>query len=461
MKRYRADFVIADSGIVESGVLTIKGGRIVEVGTGPYDIDLGSVAVMPGLVNAHSHAFQRILRGRTEYLDSARPDEDFWSWRTLMYRATEDFKPDELSVVSKMAFLEMATTGITTVGEFHYIHHQPDGREYADPNELANRVIQAALDVGLRITLLNVAYHRGGFNRPLVDRQLRFVDRTLDRYLLRTEAMHAHWRAHPQVDVGFAPHSIRAVPADWLREIADRASQTEQVIHIHACEQRQELAQSRDEYQKGPISVLDDVGLLGRRTTLVHATHIDAADAERLARSKTGVCLCPTTEQNLGDGFVPAHLLNAHGVPICVGSDSQIEIDLWQDVRLIEYQQRLRDERRNVLARYVSQSDEKSVSKLQTASTLWPSLHSHGARALGVNAGRLAAGHLADFITVDLNHPSMAGVVTGDLISQLMFGVKTQAVRDVFVGGKAIVEAGRHPGQAQIVADYQQYVQSR
>ncbi len=461
MKRYRADFVIADSGTIKDGVVTVEADRIVDIGLGAYDIDLGSVVIMPGLVNAHSHAFQRILRGRTEYLDSARPDEDFWSWRTLMYQATEDFKPDDLSLVSKMAFLEMATTGITTVGEFHYVHHQPDGTEYADPNELAHRVIQAALDVGLRITLLNVAYHRGGFNRPLVDRQFRFVDRTFTGYLERTKALHGHWGSHPQVDVGFAPHSIRAVPADWLREIARVASQSRQVIHIHACEQREELLQSINEYQKGPISVLDELGILGDRTTLVHATHIDDADAARLARTNTGVCLCPTTEQNLGDGFVPAHVLKTHDVPICVGSDSQIEIDLWQDVRQIEYQQRLLDERRNVLARYVDASASKSAKKLQTADVLWPALHSNGASALGVESGRLTPGKLADFITVDLTHPSMAGTVTDDLISQLIFGVKTQAVKDVFVGGKAIVESGRHPDQDKIIADYHHYVQGR
>ncbi|MCA9537523.1 MAG: amidohydrolase family protein, partial [Myxococcales bacterium] len=209
MAGYRARALLTEAGVLEDGVLGVEDGRITELRAGgPYDVDLGDVAVLPGLVNAHSHAFQRVLRGRAEHLLAARPEADFWTWRARMYQAALALGPDEIEAVSAMAFLEMALSGITTVGEFHYLHHDPKGAVYADPNELAHRVIAAARGVGLRIALLRVAYHRAGFDRPAEPEQRRFVEPDVYTFLGRAEALAASYKNDQMVTIGLAPHSV-------------------------------------------------------------------------------------------------------------------------------------------------------------------------------------------------------------------------------------------------------------
>ena len=234
--RLRARFVLTDGPtLLEDAVIEVADGRIVAIGVddGPAQ-DLGEVAVLPGQVNAHSHAFQRAIRGRTEYLDSARPEEDFWSWRAQMYAAANALDPDGVEAVSAMAFLEMALAGVTTVGEFHYLHHAPDGGPFDDANELGHRVVRAARAVGLRIALLRVAYHRGGIDQAPGPLQRRFGEPDVDTFLARVDALDAAWREEPLVSVGMAPHSIRAVPRPWLTDIAEMGRRTGRVVHIHA-----------------------------------------------------------------------------------------------------------------------------------------------------------------------------------------------------------------------------------
>ena len=458
MTAYKARYLIAPNGVIEDGVLTVDDGQISAIGTGAYDIDLGDVVMAPGIVNGHSHAFQRLIRGRTEYVLRDTADDDFWSWRTQMYAAAESLDPAGIEIVSRMTFLEMALTGISTVGEFHYVHHQPGGTPYADPNELANRVIQAAQDVGIRINLLRVAYHRGGHGRPTSPQQARFTDERIETYLERVAALTEHWQSADRVQIGFAPHSVRAVSGPWLARIAAESERTGQVIHIHACEQRRELAESIAEYGAPPIPVFADLGLLGTRTTLVHGTHLEDRDLDLLARFRPTVCACPTTERNLGDGFLPTTALLQRDVPICLGTDSQAQIDLWEDARLLEYHERLRSERRNVLAVQRNARRVELDGRVDTAAVLWPSLNRHGARALGLDVGSLQPGTAADFITVDLNDVSMAGANVQSVLTDLVFSAHRRAVRDVYVGGQAIVSAGRHRAQADIVQDYINFV---
>lgn len=452
MRRLVARHVLLEGEFVEGVALDIEGERITAVhrGGAPDDgvpaRDLGEVALVPGLVNAHSHAFQRDIRGRTEWLHRDRADEDFWSWRREMYSAALSYSADDLERVARRAFWEMALTGVTAVGEFHYIHHQPDGTPYEDANELAHRVIRAAREVGVRIALLRVAYHRAGYDRPADSMQRRFVEPDVEVYLERLAALEARWRGEPGVSVGAAPHSIRAVPGGWLEAIGRHAAAHGMPLHIHACEQRAEIAQSVAEYGRTPLEVFDDLGLFEARPVLVHATHLSARELDLLAERDAIVCACPTTERNLGDGFLPALALVERGVPICVGSDSHTSIDLWEEVRLVEYHERLRYERRNVLARAwpVWFPALSGVARRDVARLLWPMGSAHGAAAIGLEAGRIAPGQLADLVALDLEHPSLLGADAGSLLSDVTLSMKTGAVRDVFVGGAPIVEGGRH-----------------
>lgn len=460
--RYRARFVVEGHRVHEDAVLVVEDDHIVciEPSDTPHDVDLGRVALVPGLVNAHSHAFQRAIRGRTEYLDALRTEEDFWSWRSLMYRAALSFDPDALEAVSRMAFLEMVLAGITTVGEFHYLHHQPDGAPYEDPNELGHRVIRAARDVGLRIVLLRVAYHRAGFGRPALPQQRRFVEPDVDTFLQRAEALAAHWAPDPLVSVGLAPHSIRAVPREWLGAVGEHARAHDRVVHIHACEQRAEIEQSRAEYGAEPVAVLDDAGLLDARTTrttLVHGTHLDEEALRRLARARPTICACPSTERNLGDGVLPALHLLLRRVPIALGTDSQATIDPWVEMRLVEYHERLRAERRNVLARahgvWLGAPDD---GRLETADLLWPMGSAHGARSLGLPVGTLTAGAPADFLALDLDDPSLAATSARTLLADLVFSTTPRAVRAAWVAGRPVLTDGRHPLQEEIVSRFRE-----
>jgi len=455
MTTYRARYLLTEDGVTEHGVFTVKNGRFSAFDDAPVDVDLGQVAVTAGLINAHSHAFQRAIRGRTEYLDAARREEDFWSWRQLMYGTALTLAPEDIEAVSAMAFLEMALTGITTVGEFHYIHHQPDGRPYADPNTLAHHVIEAARKVGLRIALLRVAYNRGGYQRDAGSDQRRFIEPDVQTYLRRVDALDAHWGHDPKVTIGMAPHSIRAVPGPWLEAIAAHAHASGYVIHIHACEQRRELEESRAEYGAEPVRVLADRGMLSAKTTLVHATHLDREALSLMREIRPTVCACPTTERNLGDGFLPAQELAAGGVPIALGSDSQANIDLWAEMRLVEYHERLRAERRNVLAAHHGVwAPTPKNGQLRTADVLWPMGTQHGARSLGLDSGRVAVGAPADFVTLDLNAPCLAGLSAETLKSDLVFSTAHGAVKDTFVAGDRILADGIHPNADRIIERY-------
>ncbi|MEE2786416.1 MAG: formimidoylglutamate deiminase [Myxococcota bacterium] len=448
--RYRVRMLVQDDAVLENVVLEVTDGHISAIDDGPHTHDLGDVVALPGHVNAHSHAFQRGIRGRTEYVDVGRSADDFWSWRARMYGLAERLTPEQLYTISKMAFLEMALSGITSVGEFHYLHHQRDGTPYDDPNELAHQVIKAATDVGLRITLLRVAYERAGARRPLESHQRRFSDGDVDLYLSRVETLSRAWRDVDTVDVGYAPHSVRAVSAPWLESIGLDAERHGRPLHIHACEQRRELEECVAEYGHGPVQVLAQTGILTPKTTLVHATHLDAAALSLIDAMRPTICACPTTERNLGDGFLPTSELIQRDIPIALGSDGQSEINLFQDVRLLEYHERLRVERRNVLAEYAP----VSLGQRQTADVLWPMLNRHGARALGTPVGQLIVGAPADFTTVDLSAPSLAGTDAIHIRSDSVFSVNPRSIYGVFVAGKPIVEGGHHRHQQEIISAF-------
>ncbi len=389
--------------------------------------------LLPGLVNAHSHAFQRLLRGRTQAPAPGGPLDDFWTWREMMYRAASALDPDGVAIASRQCFLEMARAGITTVGEFHYLHHAPDGRPYADPLELALRVVSAAREVGLRIHLLRVGYARPGFNAPPEPRQRRFYDPDPDAFLGAVAALEQRLRPDPLVTVGAAPHSVRAVPRPWLEAVARARPAT---VHMHVAEQPREVEACLAEHHRRPVELLQDLGLLDTRFTAVHAVHLVPHEIPLLARSS--VCACPLTERDLGDGILPADTLAAAGATLCIGTDGQSEIDPLGELRALEGNLRLQRGRRLVLPPTGEGPDALARTLLDVAT------HG-GARSLGLDVGRLAPGLAADLCAVDLGHPALLGAPEDGLLAAVVFSAPPSAVTDTWVQGRRVVQDGRHP----------------
>jgi formiminoglutamate deiminase len=366
--------------------------------------------VLPGLANAHSHAFHRALRGRTH-----GDRGSFWTWRELMYAVAGRLDPDGYFALARAVYGEMALAGITTVGEFHYLHHGPDGRAYADPNAMGHALIAAAAEAGIRITLLDTVYLTSSVDgRPLEGVQRRFGDGDVDGWSART----AELKPAPHARIGAALHSVRAVPADQIGALAGVAP-----LHVHLSEQRAENEQCQAVHGCTPTELLQRHGVLGPGTTAVHATHLTDGDIKALGASRTGVCLCPTTERDLADGIGPGRALADAGVPLSLGSDSHAVIDLFEEARGVELDERLATERRGHFG----------VAELVAAATA----HS----ALGWDdAGRIAVGDRADLVAVSLEGVRTAGVDPTGAI----FAATAADVTDVVVDGRQIVSGGRH-----------------
>jgi formimidoylglutamate deiminase len=414
-------------------------------------VTLNNRAALPGLNNAHSHAFQRVIRGRTEYRTTNDKDS-FWTWREMMYSAAARLTPEDIYDASRMAFLEMALSGITTVGEFHYLHHGPDGRPYDEPNLLAKQVVRAANDVGLRIALLQVAYARSGYETEQNPQQLRFIETDPEKYLKNLEQLGSELEGPKSDDhgstmswVGVAPHSVRAVPLDYLKKVISVANERRLPVHMHVAEQPAEVSACIQEYGRSPVALLATEGLLSERFTAVHAIHVTPKAVGMLAAAGAMVCACPTTERNLGDGIVPVDEFFKQGVRVALGSDSQVQIDLLEDARELEYHLRLQKMERMALSSASDEGRSALAARLLRCATI------EGAESIGAPGGTLDPGHPADFFTVDLNDPSIAGATTDDLLSSVVFSLSRTAIKDVVVGGKRIVEDGRHLEQEEIV----------
>ena len=410
-------------------------------------IRLKNRALLPGLVNAHSHAFQRVIRGRTEYR-SQHTTDSFWTWREQMYAAANRLTPEEIYSASRMAFLEMALTGITAVGEFHYLHNAPDGTPYSDPNLLEREVIRAARDVGIRIALLRVAYARAGFETEPNPRQARFIEQSPETYLTNLEQLLAAPELKDGVAwAGVAPHSVRAVPLDYLKTIVEFAITRGLVVHMHVAEQPAEVEACIKEYGRSPVALLDTEGLLSERFTAVHAIYVTPKAISAMARGRANVCACPTTERNLGDGVIPVDAYLNAGIAVSLGSDSQIQIDLLEDARELEYHLRLQRVVRNVLA--TDEADESALARrLFNCATV------SGAVSIGFDGGTLEPGAPADFFTVDLDDPSIAGAKPENLLANIVFSLSRTAIKDVVVSGTRIVADGRHAQQEGIIASF-------
>jgi formimidoylglutamate deiminase len=353
-----------------------------------------------------------------------------------MYSAAGRLTPEDIYDASRMAFVEMALNGITAVGEFHYVHHSPDGTPYDDPNLLAREVVRAANEVGLRVALLRVAYARAGFQTEANPRQARFIESDPDLYLKNLEAL-ANAVASGSAWVGVAPHSVRAVPLPYLREVIAHANRRQLKVHMHVAEQPAEVSACVEEYGRTPTALLETEGLLSDRFTAVHAIHVTPKAIASFAKTGAMVCACPTTERNLGDGVVPADEYLKQSVSISLGTDSHAQIDLLEDARELEYHLRLQRLERAVLA--------------DAAALLFDCATKNGARSIGAPSGLLEPGRPADFFTVVLDDASIAGASRDNLLAGIVFSLSRAAVREVVVAGKPIVSEGQHLIQEEVV----------
>jgi formimidoylglutamate deiminase len=405
--------LLLDARGARAGVgVTVEDGRVIEVCPATDGERLPGRALAPGFVNAHSHAFQRRLRGRVERVDPDHPQDDFWTWRERMYALAEGLDPASIHAVSRECYREMLSCGYTSVTEFHYVHHRPDGEPYEDPNALAKAVAEAAEEVGIGLTLLPVAYDRGGIPR--------FRDAEAGTFLERVDALRGWAKERPLLDIGVAAHSVRAVPRGWLEEIGGYAHRNELALHVHADEQPREIEGCQKEHGMRPVELLAEAGFLGPRTVVVHATHADRGELELLAGHGSLVCACPTTEGNLGDGFLPAEEILGLQIDLCVGSDSHVRLDPFEELREIETGARRLSGRRNVL-----------VAPGEDSPSPW--LLRAGWQREGVERG-----DPADFVEIDLEHPAVADVEGEDLPSALVFGAGSGVVAASWVAGRRV-----------------------
>jgi len=448
---YRPELLYADGRFIAGGELLVsREGLILEADenldpAGVKIVELPGKALIPGFVNAHSHTFQRLIRGKAE--SRFVSGRDFWSWRGTMYFAASRLTPQQVYDVARMAFLEMVLAGTTTVGEFHYLHNAADGSAYDDPNLLSKQVIAAAESVGIRIVLLRTAYLRAGFELPPEPGQKRFYESS-KAFLENMAALVKDASSDgSRVRFGVAPHSIRAVPLHELHEIAEWTRANQLPLHMHVAEQLAENEACVREYGATPVELLAREKILGTDFTAVHGVHVTSEEIAMLARAGTTICSCPTTERNLGDGFVKVDEMLAAGIRVALGSDSQAQIDPLEDARQLEYHLRLLQQKRAVL---------DQVGGKTLAAHLFDSTTVHGAQSLGVPAGDLKPGRFADFVTVDLNDSSIAGNSAEDLLLTLGFSLSRSAIRDVVVQGQFILRDQQHAHHEEIVSRYKE-----
>ena len=368
----------------------------------------GRSLLLPALTTVHSHAFQRAMRGaaqrpRVVTVPSGR--DDFWSWRGAMYRAAAALDPVSIEKISRVAFRELRLAGVRTVGEFHYVHHQPDGTPYEDRTAMSDAVVRAARAEGLRIALLRVAYHRAGPGRAAEPEQLRFCDPSVDDVLRDVDALRVKYKNDDDIRIGIAPHSVRAVPPQWIAELGAYALRHDLPFHMHVAEQPREVDECVAETGKRPVELLSELGVLSERFVAVHATHLSSAEAALFGRARAFACICATTEADLGDGLPDLGALRAAGARLCTGIDSHVITDPIADLRALETLERLRTGRRVTF---------EAAAPSSPAEALWRSGSIDGAAACGFSdAGGV--------LRIRRDHPSLELVEDALLLDAVVF----------------------------------------
>jgi formiminoglutamate deiminase len=415
-------------GTVERGVtIDEREGRFVRVQSDtrtPSGATVLQGFTVPGFANAHSHAFHRALRSRVQAERGS-----FWTWRRIMYRAAEQLHPDNYHRLARAVFAEMAVAGMAVVGEFHYVHHLPNGAPYQDPNAMGQAVLAAAADAGVRITLLDALYLHGGIegggHKKLDGVQHRFSDGEPDRWVERVGRLNPS----PGQRIGAAIHSVRAVDPDGMAVVAEWASAHDAPLHAHVSEQTNENDQLQSWLHCTPLELLESVGVLQTRFTAVHATHLTEHDVALLGIHNAFVCMCPTTERDLGDGIGPTPELVRAGASLCLGSDSHAVVDQMTEARAVELNERLRSQQRGI----------HSAPELMTMAT------TSGHRSLGWDdAGSIAEGMRADLVTIDLDTPRLAGSPGDLLVEAAIFASTVSDITSVIIDGKTVASRGLH-----------------
>lgn len=455
MRRYHLQSVLLSQGFARDVIVSVsEEGFITEVDASPADsrgttVDAERIIgiVVPGMPNAHSHAFQRAMAGNTEYRLSAR--DSFWTWRRAMYALANRIEPDDLQVLATQLFVEMLKSGYTSVAEFHYLHRRTDGAAYSGANALWEAVGNAASIAGIGLTFLPTLYQASDFGgQPLKPEQARFASET-DAFLRTLEnRIDAERRGHglhgPRTQrTGVAFHSLRAVPLENLREAALRLREIDgdMPMHIHVAEQSLEVEACVRETGRRPVELLLDTGLVTPHWCLVHATHATGAELEGIAAAGATVCVSVSTEANLGDGFFDTARFLKAGGRLCVGSDSQCTVSPAEELRWLEYQQRLRKRRRGVLA---------TAAEPHVGTRLWRDAAQHGSHAIGQPAGSIDVGRRADWLVLDAAHPSMVGASAHVALDHLLFAGGEAAIRDCMVAGRWVIKDRRHAAEDEL-----------
>jgi formiminoglutamate deiminase len=433
---------LLDSGWSSDVLVSVRDGRIEAVTAGmpaPSSAAKMSGVAVPGMPNVHSHAFQRAMAGLTEV--HGPEDDSFWTWREVMYRFLAQMTPDDIEAVAALAYVEMLEAGFTTVGEFHYLHNAPDGSRYADPAETAARIVAAAATTGIGLTLLPCFYAHGGCGGQAPSGgQKRFLS-DLDCFGVLMQASRAHIDRLPGARLGIAPHSLRAVAATELEALV--RAYTSGPVHMHAAEQVREVDECIAWSGKRPVQWLLENMQLDERWCLIHCTHMTGEEISGLTRSGAVAGLCPITESNLGDGtFAAVEYERARG-RFAIGTDSNVRISVNEELRTLEYSQRLRDQKRNRLG----------AGRPSTGRSIFEAARMGGAQALGLGKAGLAVGQSADIVVLDATHPTMVGR-DGDALLDAWIFAAGNVVCDVFVRGAHVVADGRHVKRDEVCGRY-------
>jgi formimidoylglutamate deiminase len=442
MKQYQLESALLPQGWARECTVTVADDGIITrvdagaaIGASTFVAERVTGVAVPGMPNAHSHAFQRAMVGNTEYRLSAR--DSFWTWRQAMYQLANRIEPEELQILATQLFVEMLKAGYTSVAEFHYLHRQKNGASYPGTNALWEAIDNAAEIAGIGLTFLPTLYQTSDFGgKPLRREQARFAMDT-DVFLRAIEERLARQRSQRPTCTGAAFHSLRAVPLGHLREAALqlRGLDATLPVHIHVAEQLREVKACKQETGRRPIELLLESGLLTPHWCLVHATHATADELKGIAATAAIVCVSISTEANLGDGFFDTTRFLKAGGCLCVGSDSQATVSPAEELRWMEYQQRLRKKGRAVLA---------AKPEPHVGTRLWRDAAQHGAQAIGQPAGAIEVGRRADWLVLDAAHPSLVGAAADTALDHLVFAGGDAAIRDVMVAGRWVIKDRRH-----------------
>ena len=409
------------------------------------DIERIDGILIPGMPNLHSHAFQRAFSGFSESRGQA--DDSFWTWRKIMYQFVDKINPEQALVIAKQLYIEMLKSGYTSVAEFHYLHHDSNGNRYADPAEMSHSVINAAFETGIAITHLPVYYRYSGFNdQQAADAQRRFIHQPEEFHQL-LDALFGHYRSDPRIRIGIAPHSLRAASGADINAITNSLDgyDPEAPIHIHIAEQIAEVNDCVAHTGQRPVQHLFEQCDVNKRWCLVHATHMNDQEAWELAESGAVAGLCLTTEANLGDGFFPAPLYFERQGAFGIGSDSHISVSPLEELRMLEYGQRLLHQKRAVLC----DAETASVGRY-----LYQGALKGGAQALGRDTGEIAVGQQADWLVLDENNPALFSKNEDQILDAIIFSTNINPVKDVMVAGQWVVRDGSHPLEEKSLNDF-------